>query len=205
MPQSSHFFSRHIRVLAGAAFLLLTASSLIAQDAKKPEVELDTSLGKIIIELDNEKAPKSTANFLEYVKSGHYNGTIFHRVIDRFMVQGGGMDENLVEKKTLPPIVNESSNGLKNKKYTVAMARTSDPNSATCQFFINTVDNAFLDRGPRNPDGYAVFGRVVKGLDVVDKISTTKTSSKPHPEAPQVLMQNVPVTPIVIKNAKIIE
>lgn len=193
-----------IRLFAGAAVFCLSIACATAQESSRPEVELDTTEGKIIIELNAEKAPKSVANFLEYVKSGHYKDTIFHRVIDGFMIQGGGMDENLREKETKPPIINESDNGLKNKKYTLAMARTNDPNSATCQFFINTADNAFLDR-PQNPDGYAVFGRVVKGLDVVDKIGKTKTTSKPHPQVPQVLMRDVPETPIFIKSAKIIK
>ena len=204
MPLSSICSHHSFRFLAGTALLWISIASVAAQESDRPEVEIETSEGKIIIELNAEKAPKSVANFLDYVKSKHYNDTVFHRVIDGFMIQGGGMDENLREKETKPPIVNESDNGLKNKKYTLAMARTNDPNSATCQFFINTADNAFLDR-PQNPDGYAVFGRVVKGLDVVDKIGKTKTTSMPHPQVPAMLMRDVPATPIFIKSAKIIK
>lgn len=181
----------------------------IAQDtasetdpSARSEVELDTSEGKILIELNPEKAPKSVANFLEYVESGHFNGTVFHRVIPDFMIQGGGFDENLKKKETRPPILNEAGNGLTNKKYTVAMARTNDPDSATNQFFINTADNGFLNRSGANA-GYAVFGRVVKGLDVVDKISATPTYPRPNPDFPAMLMQNVPKTPITIKSAKV--
>jgi cyclophilin family peptidyl-prolyl cis-trans isomerase len=169
----------------------------------RPAVELETSEGTILIELDPDKAPKTVANFLEYVASGHYAGTVFHRVIDGFMIQGGGLDEKLQEKQTLPPVPNEASNGLKNKKYTIAMARTNDPDSATCQFFINTADNSFLDRNEAqgNP-GYTVFGRVVKGLEVVDKIGKTATYARPNPAFPAMLMRDVPTTPIVIKSIK---
>ena len=171
---------------------------------KSPEVELDTSAGKIIIALDAEKAPKTVANFLDYVKSGHYNGTIFHRVIPDFMIQGGGLDAAMKEKATKPPIVNESDNGLKNVKYSLAMARTNDPNSATSQFFINTKDNAFLNRSPRNP-GYAVFGRVVKGLGVVDAISKVQTTTKESGSIPGARMQDVPIKEVTIKSAKVIK
>jgi cyclophilin family peptidyl-prolyl cis-trans isomerase len=170
-----------------------------------PEVELDTTEGKILIELNPEKAPKTVTNFLDYVESGHYDGTVFHRVIDGFMIQGGGMDGNLKEKKTKPPVLNEADNGLINKKYTVAMARTGDPHSATCQFFINTADNTFLDRAnAADGFGYTVFGRVVKGLDVVDKIGSTPTNARPNPAFPAMLMRDVPVTPIVIKSARVV-
>ena len=171
---------------------------------KSPEVELDTSAGKIIIALNAEKAPKTVANFLDYVKSGHYNGTIFHRVIPDFMIQGGGLDAAMKEKATKPPIVNESDNGLKNVKYSLAMARTNDPNSATSQFFINTKDNAFLNRSPRNP-GYAVFGRVVKGLGVVDAISKVQTTTKESGSIPGARMQDVPIKEVTIKSAKVIK
>ena len=210
-------FCTVVMLISGAGFATVTAQetptetaaaseATASNPAERPEVELDTSEGMILIELNAEKAPKTVANFLEYVESGFYENTVFHRVIDGFMIQGGGMDEKLMEKKTLPPIVNEAGNGLTNKKYTVAMARTNDPHSATSQFFINTADNAFL-----NPDsaqgsaGYAVFGRVVKGLDVVDKIGKTQTNARPNPAFPAMLMRDVPVTPIVIKSAKVRE
>ncbi len=138
-------------------------------------IRLTTSLGTIELELDSEKAPVTSKNFERYVREGFYDGTIFHRVIKRFMIQGGGLTENYSEKDTHEPIVNEAGNGLSNKKYTIAMARTSDPNSATAQFFINTVDNPYLDRSPRDA-GYAVFGRVVLGTEVVDKIEKVPTT-----------------------------
>jgi peptidyl-prolyl cis-trans isomerase A (cyclophilin A) len=161
------------------------------------KVRLSTSAGDIVLDLDREKAPRTVDNFIGYVKSGHYAGTIFHRVIPTFMVQGGGMDKAMTEKKTGAPIPLESRNGLKNERGTVAMARTSDPNSATAQFFINVQDNAFLDQpNSRDGNGYAVFGRVVEGMDVVDKIRELPTTTKgPH--------QNVPVEPILIKKASL--
>ena len=217
MP-SSNFHRKHVnvktnfRMFAAAicvtsVMALLTCRPVTAQttaDNKSPEVELDTSAGKIIIALDAEKAPKTVANFLSYVKSGHYNGTIFHRVIPDFMIQGGGLDAAMKEKKTQPPIINEGGNGLKNVKYSIAMARTNDPNSATSQFFINTKDNGFLNQSGRNP-GYAVFGRVVKGLGVVDAVSKVKTTTKESGDRPGLPMQNVPVTAVTIKSAKIIQ
>ncbi len=181
------------------------AASPARDPSAYPEVELDTSEGKILIELNAEKAPKSVANFLEYVNSGHYENTVFHRVIPGFMIQGGGMDKTLKEKETKPPIRNEAGNGLVNKKYTLAMARTNDPHSATCQFFINTADNAFLDPNvAQGSAGYAVFGRVVKGLDVVDKISATPTGPRQNPDFPAMLMRDVPITPIMIKSARVV-
>jgi len=143
-------------------------------------VELQTSAGVIRLELDDAKAPQSVENFLSYVKSGHYDGTIFHRVIKGFMVQGGGMDADMKQKGTQAPIKNEADNGLLNDKYTVAMARTSDPHSATAQFFINAADNAFLNFRAQNAQGwgYAVFGKVVAGHDVVDKIESVKTGRR---------------------------
>jgi peptidyl-prolyl cis-trans isomerase B (cyclophilin B) len=139
---------------------------------------LTTNLGAITLELDNEKAPLSTANFVKYVESGHYNGTIFHRVISNFMIQGGGFDKNLTQKPTNAPIKNEAANGLRNDVYTVAMARTGVVDSATAQFFINVTNNDFLNhQGPAN-FGYAVFGKVVEGMDVVDKIKAVKTGPK---------------------------
>jgi peptidyl-prolyl cis-trans isomerase A (cyclophilin A) len=160
-----------------------------------PVVVLDTSLGAIKIELNRTKAPVSVDNFLKYVKAKHYDGTIFHRVIPDFMVQGGGMDETMTEKPTNPPIKNEARNGLRNERGTIAMARTNAPDSATDQFFINVKNNSALDFGI-NGAGYAVFGRVVEGMDVVDKIVAVRTTTKrPH--------QDVPVTPVVIKTARL--
>jgi peptidyl-prolyl cis-trans isomerase B (cyclophilin B) len=143
-------------------------------------VELHTSAGLIRVELDDTNAPKSTENFLAYVRSGHYDGTVFHRVIKGFMVQGGGMDAAMKQKPTLAPISNEANNGVLNKKYTLAMARTGDPHSATAQFFINTADNGFLNFKAENAQGwgYAVFGRVVAGNDVVDRIESVKTGRR---------------------------
>ncbi len=150
-------------------------------------VELHTNHGLIKIELDSEKAPNSAENFLAYVRSGHYDGTIFHRVIKGFMVQGGGFTAGMKQKPTLAPIQNEANNGLKNKKYTLAMARTSDPHSATAQFFINVKDNDFLDftRESGSGWGYAVFGKVIEGQDVVDTIERVRTgNSGGHGDVP---------------------
>ena len=165
-----------------------------------PYVELETTMGNIVIELNQEKAPNTVANFLEYVKSGHYDGTIFHRVIDGFMVQGGGMDANMTEKSTNAPIQNEADNGLKNEVGTIAMARTSDPHSATAQFFINVKDNSFLNFSGKNPQGwgYAVFGKVTEGMDIVNKI-------KGVPTGKYGFHADVPTTPVVITHAKVIE
>ena len=178
------------RALAGAALIAAAATPALAQ-----KVKLATSLGDIVIEVDAAKAPKSAANFLQYAKDGHFNGTIFHRVIDNFMIQGGGMLPDMTQKPTRAPIPLESKNGLLNVRGSVAMARTGDPNSATAQFFINLKDNAFLNASEsRDGNGYAVFGKVVAGMDVVDKIRTVPTANKgPH--------QNVPVEPVVIKQA----
>ncbi len=143
-------------------------------------VQMETSAGSLRIELDEAKAPLSVANFLAYVKSGHFDGTVFHRVIKSFMLQGGGFEPDMKQKPTLAPIQNEANNGLKNKKYTLAMARTSDPHSATAQFFINTVDNEFLDFRAETAQGwgYAVFGRVTEGMEVVDTIEKVRTGRK---------------------------
>lgn len=160
-------------------------------------VKLHTNFGTIVLELDEDKAPETVRNFLAYVESGHYDNTLFHRVIDGFMIQGGGFTPDMNLKPTRAPIALESRNGLSNQRGTIAMARTMDPNSATAQFFINLQDNAFLD-APNAPDrqGYAVFGRVVSGMDVVDKIRTVRTTSKgPH--------QNVPVEPVIIRQATV--
>ncbi len=162
------------------------------------KVKLTTSMGPIVIQLDKEKAPISVDNFVKYVESGHYNGTIFHRVINGFMIQGGGFTKDLAQKPTQPPIKNESTNGLKNDNYTVAMARTSVRDSATSQFFINVKDNEFLNYSGESPNGwgYAVFGKVVEGQDTVDKIRKVATGNAgPH--------QNVPRTPVVIEKAEL--
>jgi peptidyl-prolyl cis-trans isomerase B (cyclophilin B) len=167
---------------------------------KPMHVLLNTNQGDIIIELDQLAAPKTVANFVKYVTNGHYNGTIFHRVIFGFMIQGGGLDVNMKERPTHPPIENEAKNGLKNNIYTVAMARTSEPHSATAQFFINTKDNAFLNFTSENPNdwGYAVFGRVVRGREVVNRIEKIETISKSF-------YDDVPVTPVIIKKAELLE
>lgn len=160
-------------------------------------VELNTSKGIIKIELDAEKAPISVENFLNYVNSGFYDGTIFHRVIPNFMVQGGGFTEAMEQKRTEAPIQNEANNGLGNDRGTVAMARTNDPHSATAQFFINVNDNTFLNYKPGNP-GYAVFGKVTEGMDVADAIVSLQTTVKNG-------MQDVPAEPITITSAKVID
>ncbi len=162
-------------------------------------VKLHTNHGIITIELDEAKAPKSAANFIEYVKSGHYDGTVFHRVINGFMIQGGGFKPGMDQKPTGKPIQNEADNGLKNDEYTVAMARTSDPHSATAQFFINVGDNAFLNHTAPNASGwgYAVFGKVTGGIDIVDKIKAVKTGRvSGH--------QDVPLDDVVIERAEVV-
>jgi len=159
-------------------------------------VELTTSEGTIRVELDDVKAPASSENFLAYVRAGHYDGTVFHRVIKGFMVQGGGFEPGMKQKPTRAPIANEANNGLKNARHTLAMARTSAPHSASAQFFVNTVDNAFLDFRSETPQGwgYAVFGRVVAGGDVVDRIEGVATGRKG-------MHDDVPVTDVVILKA----
>ena len=157
-------------------------------------VKISTSQGPIVVELDRAKAPVTVDNFVGYVKSGFYDGTIFHRVIDGFMIQGGGFTKDMRQKPTKPPIPIESKNGLHNGIYTIAMARTNDPNSATAQFFINVVDNARLDYSGDMSPGYTVFGKVVSGQQVVEKIKTVQTTN-------QGMNQNVPVTPVVIEKA----
>ncbi len=163
-------------------------------------VILHTNYGDITLELDTEKAPKTVANFLEYVKSGHYDNTIFHRVIDNFMIQGGGMTISMDEKQTNAPIENEADNGLKNDTGTIAMARTMDPHSATAQFFINVADNDFLNHRAKNQQGwgYAVFGKVTDGMAVVNKIKGVKTGSH-H------FHQDVPTEEVIIESAEIVE
>lgn len=185
---------RLARVLAT---LLLCAALPCASWAQT--VMLSTSEGDITLELDREKAPRTVDNFVQYVRSGHYDGTIFHRVIDNFMIQGGGMQPNMIEKATRAPIPLEARNGLQNLRGTVAMARTMAPDSATAQFFINVRDNAFLDAAnSRDGHGYAVFGRVVAGMEVVERIKSAPTTTRgPH--------QNVPATPILIRKATLLE
>ncbi len=166
--------------------------------AAEPTVKLETSMGDIVVQLNSRKAPLSTANFLQYVKSGFYDGTIFHRVIKGFMIQGGGLTQDMKEKSGHAPIKNEASNGLRNQRYTIAMARTSDPDSATSQFFINTVNNRFLDADKAQDGvGYAVFGEVIKGTDVVRKIEAVPTTTHGN-------YQDVPATPVVIKSATVL-
>ena len=160
-------------------------------------VVLTTNHGAITLELDVEKAPKSVENFVNYVKSGHYDGTIFHRVIDGFMIQGGGFDPDMKQKSTNDPIDNEAENGLKNDRYTIAMARTSDPHSATAQFFINVGDNDFLNYPGSDGWGYAVFGKVSDGEDVVDAIRAVKTGRKS-------MFSDVPVETVVIEKAEVV-
>jgi peptidyl-prolyl cis-trans isomerase B (cyclophilin B) len=160
-------------------------------------VILTTNHGKIKLELDADKAPKTVENFLAYVRSGHYDGTIFHRVIDGFMIQGGGFEPGMKQKPTNDPIENEAKNGLKNKPYTVAMARTSAPHSASAQFFININDNSFLDYPGQDGWGYCVFGKVVEGADVVDKIKSVKTTRSG-------MFSDVPVDNIVIEKAELV-
>ncbi|HEC02992.1 MAG TPA: peptidyl-prolyl cis-trans isomerase [Phycisphaerales bacterium] len=160
-------------------------------------VKLETSMGTIVIELDKKAAPITVANFLRYVEEGFYDGTIFHRVMHGFMIQGGGFTTEMVQKETRSPIVNEASNGLKNERGTISMARSSDPDSATCQFFINHVDNSPLDYVPNTSSGYAVFGRVIEGMDVVDAIARVQTTTRDG-------HSNVPVEPVVIKSARVV-
>lgn len=167
---------------------------------KNPLVLLKTSLGDITIELDQEKAPITTENFLRYVDEGFYNDTIFHRVIPKFMIQGGGMTEDMLPKQPHKPIRNEANNGLKNERGTIAMARTQDIDSATCQFFINLVDNPYLDHQAETAAGfgYAVFGRVVSGMETVDAIGKVKTSRSGYHE-------NVPVEPVFIEKSELVD
>ncbi len=181
--------------IVALSLALFTAPAAFTQAAQK--VRLATSMGDIVVELDAAKAPKTVDNFIKYVKAGHYNGTIFHRVIPTFMIQGGGMTPDMKEKTTREAIPLEARNGLANDRGTIAMARTMDPNSATAQFFINVNDNAFLNADKaRDGNGYAVFGKVVSGMDVVDKIRAVPTSSKgPH--------DDVPTTPVIIKRATV--
>ncbi|CAG0933235.1 Peptidyl-prolyl cis-trans isomerase A [Rhodocyclaceae bacterium] len=187
-------------MLCGLFSVLLIAGNADAaakgETAKNPVVLMETSLGAVKIELYPDKAPASVKNFLEYANSGFYNGTIFHRVIPGFMIQGGGFTTDRKQKETRAPIRNEAANGLRNDRGTIAMARTANPDSATAQFFINVVNNDGLNRPNPDGHGYAVFGRVVEGMDVVDKIAATPTQRL------NMLFANLPVTPVVITSVK---
>lgn len=197
MMKSNAMLSIKSGTESGIKWLIAGLALAGAQLAVAQNVKIATSLGDITVQLDAAKAPKTVDNFVQYVKAGHYNGTVFHRVIDGFMIQGGGMTPDLKEKPTRAPIPLESHNGLSNLRGTIAMARTNIPDSATSQFFINVKDNNFLDAA-RSPDGngYAVFGKVVQGLDVVDKIRKVETGQKgPYGD--------VPVQPVIIKTVTI--
>ncbi|WP_308922044.1 peptidylprolyl isomerase [Janthinobacterium sp. J1-1] len=194
LPFLARFFTLFAGLALGGAVVAANPATL----DPTPHVALKTSMGEIVLELDQQKAPKSVANFLQYVKSGYYKGTVFHRVIDGFMIQGGGFDKNMKQKATKPAIQNEAQNGLQNVTYSIAMARTGDPHSATSQFFINVGNNGALDYPGRDGYGYTVFGKVVSGMDVVDKIKAVPVADKgPH--------QNVPVTPVVIESATLLK
>ena len=185
------------KIVASLCALALSLVCAVPALAANPQVEMKTSQGTLVIELYADKAPKSVGNFLQYVKDGFYNGLIFHRVIDGFMIQGGGFEPGMKQKATRAPIENEAKNGLRNEPGTLAMARTADPHSASAQFFINLVNNAPLDYPSRDGWGYAVFGKVVQGFDVVQKIAKLPTSNAG-------MHQNVPTTPVVIESAKLL-
>ena len=182
--------------LISIVVILAVSFSAMARD-DNPRVDLETSKGKIVLELYVDKAPQSVKNFLAYVDAGYYDGTIFHRVIPDFMIQGGGFTAEMKKKRTQPPIRNEADNGVRNERGTIAMARTQDPHSATAQFFINTKNNAFLNHKSKSAQGwgYAVFGRVIEGIGVVDAISNVKTVTRGG-------YRNVPAEAIVIVRAK---
>lgn len=189
------------KILFALLLCMLMPTLLYAAQAEdKPVVKFETNYGDFLVQLDPRKAPITAANFIQYVKSGHYDSTIFHRVIPGFMIQGGGMTQNMEEKRTFAPIKNEANNNLKNNKYTIAMARTNDPNSATSQFFINTNNNEFLNFKSATPEGwgYAVFGKVIKGQETIDKIEKVETGSKR-------IHENVPLKPVIIKKAVMVE
>jgi len=178
--------------------IVAVAAAAADKGSGAPRIRLATSMGDIVIELDPERAPKTVENFLGYAQGGFYDGTVFHRVIDGFMIQGGGFTEDMTQKPTGEEISNEADNGLKNKRGTVAMARRGDPDSASSQFFINTVNNRPLDHTGKSPQGwgYAVFGQVVEGMDVVDAIAKVKTGTKGG-------FQDVPVETVVIRKATV--
>ncbi|MBU3609452.1 peptidylprolyl isomerase [Polynucleobacter wuianus] len=184
--------------------LVLIASCFVSQAAiAGPKVEFKTTMGNFVVELDDVKAPKTTANFLNYVKSGFYNGTIFHRVIDGFMIQGGGFTPDLVQKPTNAPVASEADNGLKNNTYTIAMARTSDPDSATAQFFINVKDNEGLNYPNAMGNGYTVFGKVISGTQTIDAIRKVPTMVAPAPRMGR--MADVPSKTVIIESATVVK
>lgn len=213
---TSRYSPLHLLRLTACSFALAFAPALVSAApaaapsnstsegtkamSTNPRVKLHTNQGDMVITLDAAKAPKTVENFLTYVKEGFYNGTVFHRVIDGFMIQGGGFEPGMKQKQTHAPIENEANNGLKNDKYTLAMARTSDPHSATAQFFINVANNDFLNFTAPTPNGwgYAVFGSVTEGTDVVDKIKGVKTGNKGF-------HQNVPNEDVIIEKAEVLE
>jgi cyclophilin family peptidyl-prolyl cis-trans isomerase len=188
-----------MRSLLAAALLLSLPLAAHAQGKKPVNIALETSLGTVTLELYPDKAPDTVANFVQYVKAGHYDGTVFHRVIKGFMIQGGGYDPSYGQRPTRTPVKNEAGNGLKNVRGSVAMARTGDPHSATAQFFINHADNGFLDHPGRDGWGYAVFGKVTEGMDVVDKIAATPTGATPP------FGRDVPLTAVLIRKATVLE
>jgi peptidyl-prolyl cis-trans isomerase A (cyclophilin A) len=190
--------SRRTALLLAASLAGSIAFSSAAWAQSAPRVKLATSAGDIVVELDQAKAPKTVDNFLQYVKEKHYDGTVFHRVIDGFMIQGGGFTANMQQKPTRAPIALEAANGLKNDKYTIAMARTGNPDSATSQFFINVKDNAMLNAPNPDGHGYTVFGKVVAGTEVVEKIRAARTGTKGG-------MENVPLDTITIQSASIVK
>lgn len=187
------------KMLSAVALICLMAGIACAEGKKNPIVLMETSLGKIKIELFEKEAPVSVRNFLDYTKSGFYSGTVFHRVISGFMVQGGGFTADLKQKPAGAQIKNEAGNGLENRRGTLAMARTPIVDSATAQFFINVVDNGFLDQRDKTPQnfGYAVFGKVIEGMDVVDKIAAVKTVTRAFPDVPE--------TPVFIKSVNLLK
>jgi peptidyl-prolyl cis-trans isomerase A (cyclophilin A) len=186
------------------ASLVLIASCFASQAAiAGPKVEFKTTLGNFVVELDDVKAPKTTANFLKYVNSGFYNGTIFHRVIDGFMIQGGGFTPDLAQKPTDAPVASEAQNGLKNNVYTIAMARTSDPDSATSQFFINVNNNQGLDYPNAMGNGYTVFGKVISGTQTIDAIRKVPTMVAPAPRVGR--MADVPTKTVIIESATVLK
>lgn len=185
------------KMLGAVALVCLVAGIACAEVKKNPVVTMETSLGNVKIELFEKEAPLSVKNFLDYANSGFYSGTIFHRVMPGFMAQGGGFTADRKQKPTNAPVKNEAANGLKNDRGTIAMARTSAPDSATSQFFINVVNNSMLNRPSPDGAGYAVFGKVIEGMDVVDRIVSVKTTNV------NMVFQNLPDTPVTIKSVKI--
>jgi len=189
-----------MKKLTIACLMLITGIISSVAMAANPQVKLETSHGDIVLSLDAQAAPESVANFVLYVEDGFYNGTVFHRVIKDFMIQGGGFEQGMKKKETRAPIKNEANNGLKNLRGSIAMARTGDPHSATAQFFINTVDNSFLDHTGQNSRGwgYAVFGKVISGMETVDRIRNLKTGKAG-------MYRDVPIEPVIINKASLIK